>query len=91
MDNCTNHFENILTSSSHANFRLHIFHSKTLLYSFWGGKTVQKLTKYANSSHLNICLNYHIFIHLLIEYEDSHLTPVSCTSVKYTQQFCLIV
>ena len=25
MDNCTHHFENTLTSSSHANFRLAIF------------------------------------------------------------------
>ena len=45
MDNCTNHFENILTSSSHANFRLHIFHSKTLLYSFWGRENGPKANK----------------------------------------------
>ena len=36
MNNWPNHFESTLTSSSHANFRLDIFHSKTLLCSFCG-------------------------------------------------------
>ena len=30
MDNCVHHFKSTLTSSSDANFRLDIFHSKTL-------------------------------------------------------------
>ena len=39
VDNCTHNFKNMSTSASHANFRLDIFHSKTLLYSFWDRKT----------------------------------------------------
>ena len=37
MDNCTHHFENTLTSSSHANFRLAIF-SLSNLFTFFLGK-----------------------------------------------------
>ena len=37
MDTCTHNFKNILTSSLHANFRLDVFHSKSL-YIFWGKK-----------------------------------------------------
>ena len=40
MDSCTHNFKNNLTSSFQANFRLDIFHSKTLLYSFWDTETV---------------------------------------------------
>ena len=36
MDNCTHNFKITLTSSSHGSFRLDIFHSKTISYSFWG-------------------------------------------------------
>ena len=36
MDNCTHNFKNTLTSSSHANYGLDIFHSKTL-FIFFGG------------------------------------------------------
>ena len=74
MDNCTRHFKNTLTSSSHANFRLDIFHSKTLLYSFWGRENCPKANKiYKLFSHLNIYLHYHIFIHLHIADEHIHL------------------
>ena len=95
MNNCTHNFKNTLTSSSHANFRLDIFHSKTLLYSFWGRQNGLKTDKICKLfSHLNICLHYNIFIRLQIAYEHIHLTPGSCTSVKCTQllvKFCLIV
>ena len=42
MDNCTHHFKNTLTPSSQANFRLDIFHSKTLLDSFWEREKLSK-------------------------------------------------
>ena len=67
MDNSTHNFKNALTSSSHGNFRLDIFRSKTLLLSFWGqenGPNADKTCKLF--SHLNICLPYHIFIRLNI-------------------------
>ena len=71
MDNCTHHFKNVLTSSSHANFR-----SKTFLYSFWGWKNGLKADRTCNIfSHLNICLHNHVFICLHIAYEHIHLTP----------------
>ena len=96
MDNCIHHFENTSTSSSHANFRLDIFHSKTLLYSFCGRENDAKANKiYKLFSHFSICLHYHTFIHLHIAYEHIHLAPGRyCTSVKYTHLFvkvCLIV
>ena len=53
--------------SSHANFRLAIFHSKTLLYSFWGQENGLKAGKICKLfSHLNICVHLHIFIRLQI-------------------------
>ena len=53
--------------SSHANFRLDIFHSKTLLYSFWGQENGLKAGKICKLfSHLNICVHLHIFIRLQI-------------------------
>ena len=45
MDKCTHNLKNTLTSSSQANFRLDIFHSKTLLYSFWGWENGRKVDK----------------------------------------------
>ena len=76
MHNCTHHFKNTLTSSSHANFRLDIFHSKTILYSFWGKENGLQAEKSCKMfSHLNICLHNHIFIRLQIAYEHIHLTP----------------
>ena len=72
-----------------------LYHSKTLLYSFRErekGPNVNKICKLF--SDLNIYLHYHSFIHLQIAHEHIHLTPGSCTSVKYTQmlvKFCLIV
>ena len=56
LDNCTHHFKSTLTSTSPANFRLDIFHFKTLLYSFWGRKNALKADKiYILFSRLNIC------------------------------------
>ena len=75
MDNCTHHFKNTLTSFSHANFRLDIFHSKTLLYSFWGRENGLKGERTCKIfSNLNICLHVHIFICLHIAYEHINLT-----------------
>ena len=95
MYNCIHHFKNTLTSSSHDNFRLDIFHSKTLLYSFLRKENDIKAEKVCKFfSHLNICLHYHIFIGLQIEYEHTHHTPGNCSSVKCTQllvHVCLIV
>ena len=67
MNNCTNNFKNTLTSSSQANLRLDIFHSKTFLYSFWGEENGLKADKICKRfSHLNICLHYYIFVRLHI-------------------------
>ena len=64
MDNCTHNFKNI---SSHASSRLDIFHSKTLLYSFWAEENGFKADKICKLfSHLNMCLHYHIFLRLYI-------------------------
>ena len=72
MNNCTNNFKNTLTSSSQANFRLHTFHSKTFLYSFWGEDNSLKAEKICKRfSHLNICLHYYIFICLHILHIDT--------------------
>ena len=69
MDNCTHHFENTLTSSSHANFRLAIFHSKTFLHSFWGRENALKAEKNCKIfSHLNICLHNHVLYALYVLY-----------------------
>ena len=58
MGNCVHHFENTLTSSSYANFRLDVFHTKTLLYSFWGRENGLKADKTCKIfSHLSICLH----------------------------------
>ena len=67
MDNCTHNFKNPLTSSSHANFGLDIFHYKTLLYSFWGYENGLKAYKICKLlSHLNTCLHYiYIRLHIL--------------------------
>ena len=72
--------------SSHADFRLVILHSKTLLYYFWGYENGLKADKiFKLFSHLNICLHY-IFIRLHILRMNTHyLAPGSCTSVKNTQ------
>ena len=68
MYNCTHDFKNTLTSSSHTNFRSDIFHSKTLLYSFWGGENGLKAGRTCKIfSHLNIYLH--------TAYEHIHLTP----------------
>ena len=65
MDGCIHNFKNSLTSSSHANFGLDIFHHKTLLYSFWGKENGLKAYKICKLiSYLNTCLHYHIFIRL---------------------------
>ena len=66
MDNCIHHFKNTLTSSSHANFRLDIFHSKTLSYSFWERENGPKANKICKLFTFEYCLHYHIFIHLHI-------------------------
>ena len=93
--NCTQDVKNTLTSSSQANFRLDIYHFKTLLHSFWRRKNGLKTDKICKLfSHLNICLHYNIFIRLQIAYERTHLTLGSCTSVKCIQllvKFYLIV
>ena len=82
MHNCTHHFKNTLTSSSHANFRLDIFHSKTVLLSFWGKENGLQAEKSCKMfSHLNICLHNHIFIRLQIAYEHIHLTPGTSQSI----------
>ena len=105
MDNCTYHLENTLTSFSHANFKLDIFYSKTLLYSFWERENGLKADKKCKIfSHLKIYLHNHIFIYLHIAYEHiycytryvifCHECQGSCTSVEYIQlvvKFCLIV
>ena len=86
-------------------FRLDIFHSKTLLYSFWGrenGLKADRTRKFF--SHLNIWLHNQFFICLYIAYEYTYLTSYilhqvhhtqgSCTIFKYTKllvKFCLIV
>ena len=92
--NCTHHFKNTLTSCSETNFRIDIFHSKTLLYSFWGRENGLKANKICKIfSHLNICLHYHVFIRLQIAYEHINFVPASCASVKCTQllvKLCLI-
>ena len=85
MDNRTHHFKNTLASFSHANFRLYIYNSKTLLYYLRERENCPEANKLCKLfSHLNICLHYHIFIHLHITYEHVHLTPSSSSSVKYT-------
>ena len=67
MDNCTHNFKSNLTASPDANFRLDIFHSKTLLYYLWGYENGLKSDKTCKLfSHLNICVHYHIFIRLHI-------------------------
>ena len=81
MDNCIHHFKNTLISSSHADFRLDIFLSKTLLFYFWGRESGIKADKLCKIfSHLNICLHNHVFICLHIVYEHIHLTPSSTYS-----------
>ena len=76
MDNCIGHFKNNLTSSSHANFRLDIFQSKMLLYSFGERENGLKADRTCKIfSHLNSCLHNHIFICLHIAYEYIHLMP----------------
>ena len=84
----------ILYSCSETNFRIDIFHSKTLLYSFWGRENGLKANKICKLfSHLNICLHYHVFIRLQIAYEHINFIPASCASVKCTQllvKLCLI-
>ena len=85
---CTHQFKNTWTSSSHANFRFNIFHSKTLSYSFWGRENSPKTDKTCNIfSYLNICLHNNIFICLHIVYEHTHLTPG--TSRLLSKHFCL--
>ena len=78
MDNCTCYFKNTSTSSSHANFRLDIFHSKTLLYSLWRRENCLKAGRtYKIFSHLNI-------LHIAFTYSKSyiiHLTPGTSYSV----------
>ena len=86
MDNCIHHFKNTLTSSSPANFRLDIFYSKTLLYSFWGIENGLKADRTCKISHLNICLHNHISICLHIAYEHIHLTPGRSYSVRVAGQ-----
>ena len=80
MDNCTHHFKNTLVPSSHANFRLDIFHCKMLSYYFCGRENSLKADRTCKIfSHVNICL--HIFICLQIAYEHIHLTPSTSYSV----------
>ena len=80
MDNCTHHFKNTLASSSHANFRLDIFHCKMLSYCFCGRENSLKADRTCKIfSLVNICL--HIFICLQIAYEHIHLTPSTSYSV----------
>ena len=76
MDNCTHHFKDTLTSYSDANFRLDIFHSKTLLHSFWEREKCLKAHRTCKLfSRLNICLHNYQFIYLHVAYEHIHLTP----------------
>ena len=79
MNICTDNFKNALTSSSHANFRLDIFHSKALLYSFWGyenglkaGKNMQTLFTF---EYLFTLSYFYMFTH--IAYEHIHLGPAA--------------
>ena len=74
MDNWTHHFKNTLTSSSHLILDYIYNHSKTLLYSFREREKGPKVNKICKLfSDLNICLHYHIFIHLQIAHEHIHL------------------
>ena len=82
MDNYTQSFKNTLTSFSHANFRLDIFHSKMSLYPFWRRETGLKADKTCKIfSHLNMCLHNHIFVCLNIAHKHIHLTPGTSSSV----------
>ena len=82
MNNYTHHFKNILASSSHASFRLGIFHSKMPFHCFWGRKNGLKADKTCKIfSDMNICLHNQIFICLDVAYEHIHLTPGTSYSV----------
>ena len=74
MDNSTHHAKNCLISSYRDNFRLDIFYSKTLLFSFWGKRNGPKPNEICKLfSYLNICLHYYFFVSYLL---------YRCTSVK---------
>ena len=69
MDNCT-YLKILWPLPLMLNFRLGIFHSKTILYSFWARENGLKADKSCKMfSHLNICLHNHFFICLHIVYD----------------------
>ena len=84
MGNCTHNFKYTLISSSDGNFRLDIFHTKTLLYSFWGyGLKADKICKHF--SHLNICLHCHIFIGLHLLRKNTFILHQAAAQVLTTR------
>ena len=70
MADFTHHFKNTWTSFSHVNFRLDIFHCKTLFYFFEEGKMEESGIKADRTckifSYLNICSHDHyLFVYIL--------------------------